>query len=1690
MSESRKQKLLSNPTRAYHPGSYGWYGYPSSVIDGAPWFTWFDVPRMLRDPQVRFILKMWRAPFQQVTWKVKAESDRVAKFVDMSLRRLWRRHLPMILLRYCCYGYAAGGVEFALQRGLIRANKLQVVEPRDARPLVWSDGPNKGERAGFSANSLKVLAPHAVWFAGNEEMGEGYDWPILAGMFEPWLEKRGRGGAIHSRRLWYRKCAFTGGTMYHPPGPINVGTDEAPQIRDSQDVARETLEMYESGGILTFSNEQHPGIPGKYSWEFTPSESRADVAGVRDYPKDLDQEMLRGAGIPPEVLEASQVGSGWSGRMIPLLAYYGGVDEFVGPLIEALSLPIRHAAHVNFGASWFGVEPIPLTEMLKQQAEAGPGGKEGENPLAGLFGDSKPEQKSKPVSMSDGRGIDRKKKRNAIGLILSAMLDLQTQATRSGKPESASAAMNRLGELAGSPDELESILGGIQLAWSPYKGPRGGKGWINDTGRIVYGAGKPGEKREKARASASAARAVLAKVWNLEATPEDMASLADHLPALTTKQLREVRYHLKATFGGGRNRQQMVNALLAHVRGEKPEKIERPAKKAGSQNAGTAKREDGTPANTRMEDVHTVPVESLNRDPSRFQYKVSGIGKDGVTDELKGVGKYNHELGGTLLVWRDPENGKDYVVNGHHRHELAERSKSGTVNARYIDAPNAKVARAKGALANIAEGRGTAVDAAKYIRDTGSTAEDLREAGISLSGKVAADAMTLKDLGDKAFQDLTEGKLDEQKAVAVARHLKDPALQDMLFRKLRSREEEGKDWSKAEIETAARKMANAGKYTEKGADLFGDFEEEHSTFDQEVELESYVGRMLAQRANDFAAVSNAKRADRVSDAGNVLAVEENQKRRQQADQNLETFNLLVNRSGPISKAIQKSAVELASAKTKKEKDRVKERALGLVQTALEGDLGFSGTTPVAADTGGTVGSEPGRSEDPGPEPVANEPEQPAGVAEPTPEPVRNPEDPRRKELIASNRKRTSQNLPSRTYHPDEALESAQEAWKTGGKVNPAILQDYPELRSQAVYDAVESAAFNVDTGDGRELKPHELDSYLAGKKPGSDDYRRAVRDIGRQLVGSLDAMRKSGKATPEEMKTVENIIMDRVPGAVQIGDTSAGEIPFKGEKHIGGEGLFTGDKVTVDHKGWEIDEGDGNRHVLIKAKVSPAGAKPAKTDVKPEVSTQPDPHHEFASNAKEGARHHIEASRAAQALLSPEERAHFASRINEVDHKAPDANSKIERIIQEANKLMSDRSRAEAGKNQENIRAAESRKSSVMEMVGDKDGIAKYLNDSDRKEFSDAANSVDMNSPDATEKLEAIAKNIRDRSMSRRREGAAASAPPSPPVVPPPPPQATSPTPAPIDDGEPKLGLINERWFDQNFERWKHIADPVEREAKKREYEEAQEQHERTLKALRGSGFIRNQYGFKNKNGDYIQANRGWVRRNPDTGRYETFTNTDAISWIRENRKRDGSPAASGGGSTPPPPPPVLPSPEPPPPPPPHRPMTADEISSRYRDYREGETRPEPPFGYKWAEAIEEIPSNDGRGGTREYGKVYKLIKSQDNPDKVFKNWHAKAAPVSEEKTSIPPDGAVGLKPHLDQMIQPGDKVFIRRMPLGGRSEGAFIVRGNSLISAYYRGQDSYGSSPATMTVTTLHPPPDVLDAVQSLSSVTPYSPR
>lgn len=351
------------------------------------------------------------------------------------------------------------------------------------------------------------------------------------------------------------------------------------------------------------------------------------------------------------------------------------------------------------------------------------------------------------------------------------------------------------------------------------------------------------------------------------------------------------------------------------------------------------------PAPTRAEPeyvpgrVYSIDSACLIPDPGRFQFKVDGVrGPHGVTAELASVTSWNPVLAGVLLVWRDPATGIIHPVNGHHRHELRTRTGGGPMNVLFSGAPDAQTARAEGALANLAEGRGTALDCARWLRDTGRTADDLAAAGVSLAGKLVADGIALAGIGEPLWRRVLDGRTVPADAIVIGRFVSDPDAQSALAKRADERDAAGNPWCGRQLEAAARKLGAAASVTVTTSDLFGESTDELSTWEQEVEIEAHCAAAFRRESLDFRAVSSDRRAARVSEAGNVLQTEVNRSRAAAAAAVSETFARLVNLRGPVSAAVQAAAAQLATARTERDRHTVLAAALESVRAAVAQEI--------------------------------------------------------------------------------------------------------------------------------------------------------------------------------------------------------------------------------------------------------------------------------------------------------------------------------------------------------------------------------------------------------------------------------------------------------------------------------------------------------------------------------------------------------------------------------------------------------------------------------------------------------------------------------------------------------------------------------------------------------------------------------
>ena len=192
----------------------------------------------------------------------------------------------------------------------------------------------------------------------------------------------------------------------------------------------------------------------------------------------------------------------------------------------------------------------------------------------------------------------------------------------------------------------------------------------------------------------------------------------------------------------------------------------------------------------RLSGQQVASLAELFTDPVRFQYK-QGVDEFGVQtgSSLAGVQKYNTDLENAVDVWRDPADGKTYIVNGHNRRALAEKLGIPSLRVNYIVAKTADEAKVKGALSNIASGSGTGIDAAKFFKARGITSPDqLENLGIPLASGKAVEGLALSKLPDNIFQDFVDGKLTRSKAMALGGSEMDEAGMQQAYKMLQTRD--------------------------------------------------------------------------------------------------------------------------------------------------------------------------------------------------------------------------------------------------------------------------------------------------------------------------------------------------------------------------------------------------------------------------------------------------------------------------------------------------------------------------------------------------------------------------------------------------------------------------------------------------------------------------------------------------------------------------------------------------------------------------------------------------------------------------------------------------------------------------------------------------------------------------------------
>ena len=307
--------------------------------------------------------------------------------------------------------------------------------------------------------------------------------------------------------------------------------------------------------------------------------------------------------------------------------------------------------------------------------------------------------------------------------------------------------------------------------------------------------------------------------------------------------------------------------------------------------------------------VQTLKTSQLTADPNQFQYKMNTAGPVGVTDQFKETRVWNKELAGVVQVWKSPTENKTFVVNGHHRYELAQRLGVSKLNVQYIQAQSPAEARIKGALTNIAEGRGTSVDSAKFFRDQPNVqdwSKELKAKGISLSERTASEGLALKDVHPKIWRDVVNEMTPLSRAVSIGKSgLKQ---EDQL--NIYNRSTVG-NWTSGKTSEFATELKNSARTKVKSGSLFGD-DEEVSVFEHRAALSDRLKTRLSSDKNLFSKVARGRNASRIESVGsNKIDKESSATRASEADNALMAFDRERKYSGRVNNELNNFGQRIA-----------------------------------------------------------------------------------------------------------------------------------------------------------------------------------------------------------------------------------------------------------------------------------------------------------------------------------------------------------------------------------------------------------------------------------------------------------------------------------------------------------------------------------------------------------------------------------------------------------------------------------------------------------------------------------------------------------------------------------------------------------------------------------------------------------
>lgn len=436
----------------------------------------YDVEAMCIDSAIALPLAYYKSGIAHIEVEIKGSSPEVEQFAHAEFEKFWERCLEQVQHGYE-YGWNGYEPMYETSKGLLGLDRLESFIPFDTAVLT-KDKNFHGVRV---KNVTGVKGPVDLWAARPGLPAKGF-WYVhhprynryygrtqMFAAWRPWRRLSGRDAAEDIMDAAVYRLGYKG-PLGRFPAEDALASPSGDVYQSLRSKMLEMCENAKAGHSVAFSSRRDEH--GQYVYDLEWPDHVINVSGLIEYAEYLQKKISWGIGTPPELIEASEVGSGYSGRAIPMEGFFttqhNDARSIVRQWKEQLADPM---VQWNFGPEakfTIKVKPILETKIRTAQKLAQP-----EQPPGGMPGAGGPP--------------------GAAQAMQGQMPGQQAAPEQGGSPLEALLGGGGEQPPEQQPGGMKPLQFALEGGWRQYIGPHGGTGWKNaSTGRIIYGGGPPG----------------------------------------------------------------------------------------------------------------------------------------------------------------------------------------------------------------------------------------------------------------------------------------------------------------------------------------------------------------------------------------------------------------------------------------------------------------------------------------------------------------------------------------------------------------------------------------------------------------------------------------------------------------------------------------------------------------------------------------------------------------------------------------------------------------------------------------------------------------------------------------------------------------------------------------------------------------------------------------------------------------------------------------------------------------------------------------------------------------------------------------------------------------------------------------------------------------------------------------------